>query len=431
MTTPSAFSQYLLELTNRARLDPMGEYTRLVTNAPQNVQSAINFFKVDLSVLKQQFDALLPAAPLAWNDKLANAATAHSQAMINQDTQSHQLPGEAPLGQRVLAAGYDFRSLGENVYAYAQDPFHGHAGFFIDWGVSPTGIQIGAGHRVNIMNSRFTEIGIGYLVDSDVRTSVGPHVMTQNFGTRFDDKPQLTGVVINDLDGDKFYDIGEGVANIVISATGSAGTFTTTTWDAGGYNLALPSGSYQVTFKQGSKVWSTTASVGSDNVKLDAVLANLKSSASNGSQDSLYDVSRFYNTKTGAHFYTANDAERDGLIANSDLFVYEGNAFDSNATEVAGLAVYRFFNQQTGVHFYTASAQERLSVQANLPQFRDEGLSYFAYAEGGAGRQALHRFYNTDNGTHFYTASDQEQQAVLVTLPQYRYEGIGYYVDIA
>ncbi len=49
MTTPSAFSQYLLELTNRARLDPMGEYTRLVTNAPQNVQSAINFFKVDLS----------------------------------------------------------------------------------------------------------------------------------------------------------------------------------------------------------------------------------------------------------------------------------------------------------------------------------------------------------------------------------------------
>ena len=64
----------------------------------------------------------------------------------------------------MLAAGYDFRSLGENVYAYAEDPFHGHAGFFIDWCVSPTGIQIGAGHRVNIMNSRFTEIGIGYIV---------------------------------------------------------------------------------------------------------------------------------------------------------------------------------------------------------------------------------------------------------------------------
>ncbi len=63
MVTPSPFSQYLLELTNRARLDPIGEFTRMVTNAPQNVQSAISFFKVDLSVLKQQFNALLPAAP--------------------------------------------------------------------------------------------------------------------------------------------------------------------------------------------------------------------------------------------------------------------------------------------------------------------------------------------------------------------------------
>lgn len=431
MTTPTAFSQYLLELTNRARLDPFGEYTRLVANAPANVQNAINFFKVDLAVLKQQFDALLPAAPLAWNEKLANAATAHSQAMINQDAQSHQLPGEASLGQRVLSAGYSFRYLGENVYAYAQDPFHGHAGFFIDWGVSPTGIQAGAGHRVNIMDRQFTEIGIGYLIDNDVRTSVGPHVVTQNFATRGDYKAQITGVVINDFDGDRFYDIGEGVANVTISATGSAGTFVTSTWDAGGYNLALPSGTYQVTFKHGSKVWTSTASLGSENIKLDAILANFQSVVSNGSQDGIYNISRFYNKSTGSHFYTASDAERDGLISSSDLFVYEGNAFDSNASAVSGLAVYRFFNQQTGTHFYTASEQERLSVQETLPHFRDEGLSYYAYAEGGSGRQGLHRFYNIENGTHFYTASDQEQQSVSSTLPNYRYEGIGYYVDIA
>ena len=118
---------------------------------------------------------------------------------------------------------------------------------------------------------------IRYIVESDVRTSVGPHVITQNFATRFDYKPQLTGVVINDLDSDRFYDVGEGVGNVLITATGSAATFTTTTWDAGGYNLALPSDTYQVTFKQGSKVWSTSASVGSENVKLDAILASLKS----------------------------------------------------------------------------------------------------------------------------------------------------------
>lgn len=163
----------------------------------------------------------------------------------------------------------------------------------------------------------------------------------------------------------------------------------------------------------------------------DAILAKTKVIPSNGSQDSLYDVSRFYNTKTGAHFYTANDAERDSLIANSDLLVYEGNAFDSGASSASGLAVYRFYNEQTGVHFYTASEQERQAIQANLPRFLDEGLSYFAYAEGGVGRQALHRFYNTENGTHFYTANEQEQLNVSATLPHYRYEGIGYYVDIA
>lgn len=153
--------------------------------------------------------------------------------------------------------------------------------------------------------------------------------------------------------------------------------------------------------------------------------------ASNGTRDSLYDISRFFNTATGAHFYTANDAERDTLIASGGAFAYEGNSFDSNATMATGIVVFRLFNTQTGVHFYTASAEERASIAANLPQFNDEGEAYYAYADGGAGRQALHRFFNTANGTHFFTASDAEQQQVVSTLPQYRYEGIAYYVEIA
>lgn len=431
MAKPSALEQYTLELINRARIDPFGEYDRLVTNAPANVTSAINFFKVDLNVLRQQFNALTAVAPLAWNENLAAAASGHSAAMIAADQQSHQLPGEASLSVRFTNAGYNFTSAGENVYAFANDPFHAHAGFFIDWGNTATGIQDGAGHRTSIMSSKFVEVGVGYLLENNPATQVGTDVITHNFGNRSGYLSQLTGVAINDLNGDDFYNVGEGLSGVVVSAVGAGGTFTTTTWDSGGYNLEVVDGTYQVSFSYGAKKWTTTATVSGQNVKVDTELANMVSQVSNGTQDSVYDVSRFYNSATGAHFYTASDAERDSLIASGGTFVYEGNAFDSNATMDTGLIVFRLYNTQTGVHFYTASAEERASIAANLPQFNDEGEAYYAYAEGGVGRQALHRFYNTDNGTHFYTASDAEQQQVATTLPQYQYEGVAYYVEIA
>lgn len=431
MAKPSALEQYTLELINRARADPFGEYDRLVTNAPANVTSAINFFNVDLNVLRQQFNALTAVAPLAWNESLAAAATGHSAAMITTDQQSHQLPGEAGVGTRLTDAGYNFSAYGENIYAYAMDPFHAHAGFFIDWGNTATGIQDGAGHRTNIMSSNFAEVGIGYLLENNPATQVGTDVITHDFGNRSGYASQLTGVVTNDLNGDDFYNVGEGLSGVLVTAVGTGGTFSTTTWDSGGYNLAVAAGTYQVSFSYGAKKWTTTATVGGQNVKVDTELASMVSQVSNGTHDSVYDVSRFFNSATGAHFYTANDAERDALIASGGTFVYEGNAFDSNATIDTGIIVFRSYNTQTGVHFYTASAEERASIAANLPQFNDEGEAYYAYAEGGAGRQALHRFYNTDNGTHFYTASDAEQQQVATTLPQYQYEGVAYYVEIA
>lgn len=151
----------------------------------------------------------------------------------------------------------------------------------------------------------------------------------------------------------------------------------------------------------------------------------------NGQNDGLYNVARFYNKQTGTHFYTANPEERDGLRAGGNGFVFEGNAFDTNASVADGIAVYRFFNIATGTHFYTANAAERDDVIASLPEMYDEGIAYYAYAADNGARQALHRFYNTQTGTHFYTANDAEQQQVAATLPAFSYEGIAYYVDIA
>lgn len=145
----------------------------------------------------------------------------------------------------------------------------------------------------------------------------------------------------------------------------------------------------------------------------------------------LYEVSRFLNSVTGAHFYTANPVERDFLKAQGGVLVFEGNVFDSDATVATGIAVHRFFNTVTGTHFYTANEAETTAIQQNLPAFRYENIAYYAYDAPDLGRAALHRFYNENTGTHFFTASEQERMSVANNLPGMKYEGVAYYVDYA
>lgn len=279
MAAPTAFEQEMLELINRARANPAGEFDAIITDqatataVTNDITQALKFFNVDLALFKSQMVAFGSVAPLAWNDALNNAAKAHSSLMIAQDTQSHQLVGEPSLGDRVTAAGYSWSNLGENVYAFSEGPVHSHAGFIVDWGFGPGGIQDPAGHRISILSSKFTEVGIGAIAEANPATSVGPNVVTQNFGNRFDYKSQLVGSVFKDGDNDKFYDAGEGLGAVTITATGASGTFTTQSWDSGGYQLQVPAGSYTVTFSGGGlvAVQSKTFVMGSENVKVDAI----------------------------------------------------------------------------------------------------------------------------------------------------------------
>lgn len=163
-------------------------------------------------------------------------------------------------------------------------------------------------------------------------------------------------------------------------------------------------------------------------VEQDGAVPKAETTGSNSNQFEIY---RFFNTETKSHFYTSNVAERESLKQGDNNFIFEGNVFDSDATDTDGLAVFRFFNTQTGTHFYTSDPDERASINAMLPQFQDEGFVYYASAEASGGKQGLHRFYNSENGTHFYTASNSEQQSVAENLPQYQYEGIAYYIDLA
>ncbi len=294
--SPTDQEQLLLELANRMRMNPAGEFDTLIANASTstavqaNITSAISYFGVNLTSFRDQMLAYTAVAPLAWNGALAQAADQHTELMIVNDSQSHQLPGEASLGARITAAGYTgWTSLSENVYAYAQDPLYAHAGFVIDWGYDSVdfsgstllsnwrtlgdGIQDPAGHRVSLMRAGTTEVGISVIAENNSSTSVGPLLVTQDFGSRQNYAPQLVGVVINDIDGDDFYDIGEGLGGITITATGTAGTFSTSTWSSGGYQMVLPAGTYSVKYEGGAltgRIVTHAVTIGSQNVKQDA-----------------------------------------------------------------------------------------------------------------------------------------------------------------
>lgn len=277
MATPTNAEQEILELINRSRFDPFGEVAHLVlgtsplTGANADITSALNFFHVNVQALQQQLTGVSSVAPLAWSTNLGDAASLHSARMIQSDQQTHQAPGEADLGSRFIASGYtNFRSGGEDVFAFATSPLQAHAGFFIDWGNSPTGMQDPAGHRLNILSSNFTEVGIDATIESNSATSVGPLVVTEDFGARANYAPQIIGVVFRDADADNFYDAGEGLAGAKVSLSGASGTFVTTTWSSGGYQVAVPSGTYSITFSGVDlSTRTTTVTIGTQNIKID------------------------------------------------------------------------------------------------------------------------------------------------------------------
>jgi serralysin len=140
---------------------------------------------------------------------------------------------------------------------------------------------------------------------------------------------------------------------------------------------------------------------------------------------------RFYNTKTGAHFYTASSEERDYVVSQFEEFRYESAVFGvAQASDAGSSSVFRFYNTQTGVHFFTISAAERDYVLSTFPQFKFEGTAYNAYQAATAqGNTSLFRFYNEQSASHFYTTSAAERDQVINTLPHYKYEGVAYYVE--
>ncbi|MBK8478430.1 MAG: hypothetical protein IPL39_19725 [Opitutaceae bacterium] len=236
--SPTDDEQYCLELINRARAHPAVEGGILASTSDPDVLFSYDYFDVDLTMLQNEFAALPARPPLAPNALLAQAARVHNSDMYVKAFQSHTGSDGRTMAQRVDATGYVYSMLGENIFSYAKSLWAGHAGFEVDWGNGGTGgMQVGRGHRANI-HGAFNEVGLAVIKGSRTvgTNTVGPHLLTQDFGTSA--LTFVTGVAFFDLDGDQTYDAGEGVGGITVEVEGS-GSYAVTT-SSGGYAVPVP-----------------------------------------------------------------------------------------------------------------------------------------------------------------------------------------------
>ncbi|MGW7365937.1 sigma-70 family RNA polymerase sigma factor [Streptomyces sp. NPDC054841] len=104
--------------------------------------------------------------PVTSNDKLATAAQRHSADMAARDYFDHTSPDGTDPGDRITAAGYRWSTYGENIARGQQSP----ASVMDSWMNS-------SGHRANILNCSFKEIGVG------IHDASGGPWWTQAFGT--------------------------------------------------------------------------------------------------------------------------------------------------------------------------------------------------------------------------------------------------------
>lgn len=264
---PTDEETFYAELINRARANPPAEGQRFRNSTDPEIVAAIAFFRTDMTLVVQEFNAIPPAPPVALNGRLIDAARVHSRDQFQNQFQGHTGTDGSNPGSRVSRAGYQFSTTGENVYSSAKSVLHGHAGFEIDWGNDEGGLQTGRGHRTTIHNPAMRELGVGVVLGTN--GSVGPQVVTQEFATQQRAQPLLTGVAYYDLSGDDFYTAGEGLGGIEVRVANAS--YYARTTPSGAFTVPMPGdGTYNVRFTGlGIDESGTVTVAGGRNVKLD------------------------------------------------------------------------------------------------------------------------------------------------------------------
>jgi uncharacterized protein YkwD len=118
---------------------------------------------------------------LRHNGRLAKAAKAHARDMVRRDYFAHTAPGGVSFVDRIMRQDYvapgQGWTLGENL-AWGSYQLATPKSIVRSWMRSP-------GHKANVLNSRFREIGIGVVLGAPQPRTQHAATYATSFGTRF------------------------------------------------------------------------------------------------------------------------------------------------------------------------------------------------------------------------------------------------------
>ena len=254
--TLNSEEQYLLELINRARLDPAAEAERYSLGLNEGLASG--------AIGTEPLQALAP------NDSLDAAAKAHSAWMLYENAFSHTGQAGSNAGARIEEYGYKLEgswgwrenlawigSTGTVNMAAAIEQHH-------------VALYQSASHRLNTFASEMNEVGIGQVAGQFTQAGVvyNSSMLTENFA-KSGTGSYVTGVAYYDTNSDGFYSIGEGQPDIWVQADNEIDR----TEIAGGYGIEVTSQvDLSVSVGQSSQTLAQViVDLTDGNVKLDVV----------------------------------------------------------------------------------------------------------------------------------------------------------------
>lgn len=243
---PTAEEQQYIEHINRSRAFPSDEGAKFAATTDPGVLYNYGAWQVDLVMMQNEFNALPPQPPLAPNAKLMTISRNHSAWMLANGTQAHDETNPAKtFTNRLSDIGYPITAAGENINAFAQQPWNGHVALDVDWGNGTNGkvggMQNPRGHRINIHSASYREIGVGVVNGSMTGPSgtVGPQLVTQDFGTQTSSPTFGTGVAYYDLNANNAFDVGEGISGLTVNVSGAS--YYCASAIGGGWTVPVPS----------------------------------------------------------------------------------------------------------------------------------------------------------------------------------------------
>ncbi|HEY6565625.1 MAG TPA: CAP domain-containing protein [Pirellulaceae bacterium] len=260
---PTGQEQEMLELINGFRRDASRNYD--VLERQGQVTDTLRLFNVNQTRAEQQFDALAKnVPPLAWDEARLNAARAHANTMKNQNVIRHS--GHTP--ENVLGVQINSPVTVETMHAMLAIDVT-RRGSSTD--ANRDGIIDSLGHRKLLARTDFVEIGVG--IATRARGQNHFAFVNQQFErATAGQNPFVMGVVFKDTNDNNRYDAGEGLGGVTIHIVNATRTLQTITMSAGGFQIRVPAGSYDV-IAQGEGVGTAKflgrANVTTQNVKLD------------------------------------------------------------------------------------------------------------------------------------------------------------------